>query len=86
VILIVLDVGSISLCTEIRLIEFVQHQRQSEMRARLPAFSRHEWTIALSKVQLAQLETISIVGGGRGRRGPEPKHHALLKACVCVCV
>ena len=34
-------------------------------------------------VQLAQ--TISIVGAGRGRRGGQPKHHAL-QLCVCVCV
>ena len=33
-----------------------------------------EWAIAVSTLQLAQLETISIVGAGRGRRGREPKH------------
>ena len=75
---VVLDTGT-------RLDEFVLEQRQSEMRVRPPAFSRAEWAIAVSTVQLAQLETISIVGAGRGRRSREPKHHAV-QPTVCVCV
>ena len=75
---VVLDTGT-------RLDEFVQHQCHSEMSVRPPAFSRHEWAIAVSTLQLAQLETVSIVGAGRGRRGREPKHHAV-QPTVCVCV
>ena len=77
---VVLDTGT-------RLDEFVLEQSQSEMRVRLPAFSRTKWAIAVSTVQLAQLETISIVGAGRGRRGREPKHHAVqLSVCLSVCL
>ena len=84
--LVVLEVVSISLHTETRLDEFVQHHRHSEMRVRPPAFSRAKWAIAVSTVQLAQLETISIVGAGRGRRGREPKHHAVQLSCLSVCL